>query len=221
MKSVKITFYVSLIVLSFAGCSSTYKVSGFSSKEKFYDDFNKSVNGKIVEITLSNDSSFTAFEDVHIANDSLHYISQIKKEEIKIRRSEIKDVKYVGSNMESVAAVITLKNGKAAIAKNASMLSDSIFTVVISTKVYEAEPLHNVLKISYKNHWLGAPFGLIGGSVVSLFSGLFISGLFYDNSQNNAQKTESVYLGIWGIGTLAGAIWGWIHGYEYTYQFNP
>jgi hypothetical protein len=71
-------FYLTIGVFAslFIGCSSTYKVSDFSSREKFYDDFNKSVKDKIVKVTLDNDSTFNCKESTNIANDSLYFSTQ-------------------------------------------------------------------------------------------------------------------------------------------------
>jgi hypothetical protein len=52
--------YISVFSLFLIGCSSTYKVSDFSSRYKFYDNFNESANDKTLKVILRNDSSFTA-----------------------------------------------------------------------------------------------------------------------------------------------------------------
>ena len=64
-----------LITLAFAffflGCSSTYKVSDFPSKDKFYEDFNKSMYNKFVKVSLVSDTTFIITGNVKISNDSL------------------------------------------------------------------------------------------------------------------------------------------------------
>ena len=42
--------------LFFTGCSSSYSIKGYSSKDRFYRDFNRSADKKDLNITLLNDS---------------------------------------------------------------------------------------------------------------------------------------------------------------------
>jgi hypothetical protein len=44
------------VLITLLGCYSTYTINDFSSKEKFYEDFNNSVGTKDLNITLINDS---------------------------------------------------------------------------------------------------------------------------------------------------------------------
>jgi len=214
-----ITTILSIILL---GCSSTYRVSDFPSKEKFYDNYNKSANDKTIIITLNNDSTYTAFEGSEISNDSLTYTSQIKNEQINIKPAEIKDIKYFGTDMSKISADILLKNGKKARAENVSLLSDSSITAVISYKVYKTIPINNIKKVSYKNHFLGLPQGFLGG----IIGGLFVSYLVYNVAGigSNQRGNETSFYGgvaITSLGLIGGSVLGWINGYTYTYQFNP
>jgi hypothetical protein len=71
-EKMKYYYLISLIFLAFLiGCSSTYSVSDFSSKEKFYDDLNKSMHDKSIKVILINDSSYVINNNVRISNDSL------------------------------------------------------------------------------------------------------------------------------------------------------
>ena len=73
----KIKYLVIVVyALFFIGCSSIYTVSDFSSKDKFYEDFNSFVKNKNVKVTLNNDSSFTTFKNTRISNDTLILIGQ-------------------------------------------------------------------------------------------------------------------------------------------------
>ena len=58
----RILILIPIFMIFLIGCSSTYKISDFSSPEKFYKDFNKSADGKILKITLHDDSSFIAIK---------------------------------------------------------------------------------------------------------------------------------------------------------------
>ena len=80
-------FYLiaTIFLLTLTGCSSTYKVSDFSSKDKFYEDFNNFTNKKTLKVTLNNDSSFIINKGAMISNDSLTYAnnSNGKKENVR------------------------------------------------------------------------------------------------------------------------------------------
>ena len=67
----KLLFCLSLALLFLTGCSSTYWLNQSTSKSKYYEDFNKSVVNKNLEITLENDSTFFANEGAKIINDTL------------------------------------------------------------------------------------------------------------------------------------------------------
>ena len=61
------------IFLFLVGCSTTYKVTNYSSEEEFYKDFNNSAyNREDLKITLSNDSSFVSIGAI-IRNDTIFY----------------------------------------------------------------------------------------------------------------------------------------------------
>ena len=107
----KILYLLSIsIFLLFIGCSSTYRVSDFSSTYSFYNDFNNFAKNKMVKVTLTNDSSFTINNYVKIENDSLYSIEEtnitLNK---KIDTSDQKEIDY---NKFGTYAVILLKDGK-------------------------------------------------------------------------------------------------------------
>lgn len=64
-----------VLVLILTGCSSTYTLKDFSSKEKFYENFNKYMSNKPVKVTFVNDSSFVISKNVKISNDSILLLS--------------------------------------------------------------------------------------------------------------------------------------------------
>jgi hypothetical protein len=61
-----------LLALILMGCSSTYTIKNFSSKEKFYKDFNSSVGSKDMNITLSNDSLYEISGGGLLKHDTLY-----------------------------------------------------------------------------------------------------------------------------------------------------
>ena len=97
-------------MLALIGCSSIYKVSDFSSKNKFYEDFNSFAKNKSIKIIMTNDSSFITSEGPYILNDSLIFTTITQKEET-IDKNEIKDIKYSGNDMSNLSGRIILKNG--------------------------------------------------------------------------------------------------------------
>ena len=158
---------IPVLIIAFAGCSSNYTTIDFSSKEKFYEDFNKFMKNKTIEITLINDSSFIALGGAKINNDTLNYSTNVLK------------------------------------------------------PANEHLSLNNIKKIIYKNRWLGIPPFLLAGSASGWFVGLMIGSVANNNTQEGGIKANNVYLDIWGVGTIAGIVLGWLSGYDYIYEFNP
>ncbi len=82
-------FYISspILFLFLIGCSSTYRITNYSSKEDFYNKFNESAEDRIMTITMINDSSFY-LNKARINNDILLYSNA------QIPISEIKQASY-------------------------------------------------------------------------------------------------------------------------------
>lgn len=91
--------FITIFVLLLTGCSSTYRLSDFSSKEKFYSDLNKFVVDKDMEITLTGDSSFYSRGIAGIRNDTLFFQADITKSNLgnnykAIPINKIKTISY-------------------------------------------------------------------------------------------------------------------------------
>lgn len=69
MKKIYLTVF--LFSLTLISCTSTYRISDFSSKQKFYEDFNESVKDKSLKIILTNDNIINSSHRAVIGNDSL------------------------------------------------------------------------------------------------------------------------------------------------------
>jgi hypothetical protein len=96
----KVIYLIGIVFILFLiGCSSTYKVSDFPSKEKFYDDFNKSINNKTAKVILYNDSSFSITGNIKIASDSLSFLNSGKDNiaNMPLERVKMIRVKYAGN----------------------------------------------------------------------------------------------------------------------------
>ncbi|MHB8579540.1 MAG: hypothetical protein ACYDA4_06730 [Ignavibacteriaceae bacterium] len=221
-----ITAFFSLVIL---GCSSTYAIKDFSSKEKFYEDFNNSVKYKNINVTLSNDSSFSVPYGAIISDDSLLTITNIKHT-VRLRHSSVKEIKeYYDTDFTYPLHEAILTSGKELKGDDIRILPDSSIEYAVRENVYgEKIPLKKVKEVNYKNHWLGIPSGFLIGAVSGIATTYIISLIIKktvkaSNTQDDNQTNDLYYsiITVPPLGSLAGAIWGWLNGYTYTYQFNP
>lgn len=81
---------VPVIFLFLIGCSSTYKATDYSSKEKFLEDVNNSINNRNFNATAI-ESSFTCIEG-KVKDDSLYAIAKLPGEKIPLK--DIKEIQY-------------------------------------------------------------------------------------------------------------------------------
>ena len=222
MKSIYylIVLFSSLVI---SGCSSTYTINDFSSKEKFYEDFNNSVKYKNINVTLSNDSSFSVPYGAILSDDSLLTITNIKHT-VKLRHSSVKEIKeYYDTDFTYPLHEVILTNGKELKGDDVRILPDSSVEYTVRGNVFgEKIPLKKVKEVNYKNHWLGIPSGFLIGAV-SGFGVSYIIAQFVNRNDPEKRSSENIYIFFAGLplGALTGTIWGWINGYSYTYQFNP
>ena len=208
----------SIFLLTLTGCSTTYKVTDFSSRDKFYGDFNNFARNKNVKVTLSNDSSFSLTNSAEIANDTLYYLGkEINSGNKRIAVSDIKELNYTSNDYKS--ASILLKNGESYRAKEIKMGKDSLefaFTNEVITQ-NKVTSINNIQKISYKNHSIGSIsnlglgfcLGIAGGSLVQIMGAGFAIPI-----------GTPVIIGA-TLGIILGPITGALIGYKYTYQFSP
>jgi hypothetical protein len=77
-----------VLALLLSGCSSTYTIKDYSSKDRFYRDFNRSAKNKDLNITLLNDSLEQTTDGAVIMNDTLYTSTNI------FPINNIKTVKY-------------------------------------------------------------------------------------------------------------------------------
>ncbi len=208
--------FLIIMMFLFIGCSSIYKVSNFPSKEKFYEDFNKSVKNKFVKVTLRNDSAFNLQTGIMVSNDSLILIKQIISEQ-KIKKNNIKNIKYFYDNMDisNYTIKIFLNDGSIVNAKNGEIFNDSLYIFNIIKEQKEYLTIREVKEVSYKSNWLGVPFGFGTGLGLGMVATKIESGLSYQGS------IPSWFIVVPITSIIAGSILGWFEGYNYTYQFNP
>ena len=217
----------SIFLLILTGCYSTYNVSDFSSRDKFYEDFDKSVNDKAVKVTLSNDSSFFMSNGAAIENDTLYSLGEEFKSGIKkIALSDTKGINY--ANQSHTNALIILNDGERYQAEQVRGNQDSIefsFTKTITLK--DVTSINNVKNISYKNHWLAVIPGFIGGTIFGIMAGLIaiqLTPLTFNTVGNSTYYAGTNYIPAkiaLSSCIILGISYAWIKGFNYTYQFNP
>ena len=208
------------LTIIFIGCSSTYTIKDFPSKEKFYEDYNKFMKDKKVKVTLTNDNSFTILDGSKISNDSIVYITNTIKKDIIIKQSEIKSLRYYYNNSSIPSAWIFLKDGENINSENVELLPDSSINVLVKSHIYSSLPLSKVKEIEYKNHLLGVPPRLLSGSILGLIAGYFVFSVIHSQNDQATDAISAIPI-LSALGFLTGSIWGWINGYNYIYQFNP
>ena len=218
-------FYIVAFALILIGCSPTYKISDFSSRDKFYGDFNNFARNKNVKITFTNDSSFYVDNGAEIVNDTLYYLGiEINSGNKRITVSDIKELNYTSNDYKS--ASILLKNGESYRAKEIKMGKDSIefaFTNEVITQ-NKVTSINNIQKISYKNRWLGVIPGSIAGTLLGFVIGVATispsTPLAGELQGGTPANFASVPIGTFS-GLILGSAFGWFMGFNYTYQFNP
>jgi hypothetical protein len=212
---------ISTSVLLFTGCSSTYTIKYFSSKDNFYNDFNKFAGNKSLKVTLINDSSFISEEGVKISNDSLILPFMTPEVNKSVPFNEIKNIDYLSSNFTSPSAEIYLKNGNKFYGRNIKITDDSIVNFIDYSRnsIYYSLPLIRIKKICYKERWKNLSAGLLGGAGVGLITGLVIVSSYPNNKDHPDSYLTYIFSPV--IGAVLGSAIGWIVGYTYTYQFNP
>ena len=218
----KIIYLASTIFsLIFISCSSTYTINDFSSKEKFYDDFNNFASSKSLDVELINDSSITV-SNGFILGDTLYTPGfRIDTKSGKIALSDIKKIDYTGSDYKS--ANLLLKNGSQISVEEINFTNDTLsYTNSITQDV--AMPLSKIKKVSYKNRWFSTPAGFLSGGIIGAYIGskfpTYSNHISNSGIQGSEQNINSALYGL-GSGVIIGTVTGWLIGYTYTYQFNP
>ncbi|MHB8338076.1 MAG: hypothetical protein ACYDEE_11735 [Ignavibacteriaceae bacterium] len=208
--------------LAFVSCSSIDTVKDFSSKEKFYNDFNDFAKNKNVEVTLINDSSFTTSEGASISNDTL--ILNIKNEN-ELSLSEIVNMKYNNTSFVHSSADIILKDGEKLNVENIKILHDSSIQFTNCKGIKEYLPLNKVKKASYLQRLPGVMTGLSLGTITGAITGVIVlyvlhSSVLGSNSELS-NSPDAAFMTYIFSGAIIGSVIGWITGHNYVYQFNP
>jgi hypothetical protein len=237
MKNIYGLFF--LLALLLMGCSSTYTIKDFPSKEKFYEDFNNSAQNKDVNVTLINDSSFAINDGIILENDTLFSLEG--KDNRSFALSDITEIRYKNNDYSS--ASILFKNGDILRGKDIRTDSDSIYFTVKTSKaknniasihiavapIHIAQdtlftptnvfPIETVKSVSYKTYLRSVPLGILSGAI----AGLIIAVIAGNNltSKDDSGAASAYYILAPPIGAMVGAIVGGCIGWKTIYQFNP
>ncbi len=223
MVCMKSNYLISVVIsILFISCSSTYTLSDFTSKDKFYEDFNKSAGGKILRITTVNDSSFTANQGANVSNDSLTFFTIVRKE-VKLSKTDIKDIKYYGTDMSDLSATILLNNGDTATAKKINLGTDSSISAVLFFSKNGILPVLKLKEVSYINHPMGIFMGFLIGIPAGLFTDIIIRPAFFEDSKGNpvSNTSDKILNSVSILYPVIGGIIMGEKGFIYTYKFNP
>lgn len=219
--------FVSIVLMFLFGCSSTYKLTDYNSKEGFYKDVNSSIKNRDVNV-VTFDSSFISSAGSRIKDDSLQTVARIKEEKIALR--DVKDIKYFGRVYEAASAYVWLQSNKELRAETFKKLPDSMIKLTNIRLNSGNIPIDKVKEITYKTRWqstlIGAPTGFASGTVLGGILGA--TGIMFrsENGGNHPKfdpGTSMIAGAIGGalIGTITGAIVGYIVGWDHIYQFDP
>ena len=238
MKNIYGLFF--LLALLLMGCSSTYTIKDFPSKERFYEDFNKFAQNKDVEITLINDSSFTINDGTVLEDDTLFSLEGKDKRSFAL--SAISEIRYKNNDYSS--ASVLFKNGDKLRGENIITDHDSIYFVTMKTSIAKNNvapihiavapihiaqdtlftptnvfPIETVKSVSYKTYLRSVPLGILSGAI----AGLIIAVIAGNNltSKDDSGAASAYYILAPPIGAMVGAIVGGCIGWKTIYQFNP
>ena len=213
-------FIFILLPIILESSSSIYSVKDFSSKEKLYLDFNNSVKDKSINVKFINDGSLTINNGAVIKNDTLYSIGyRLNKNLRRVVLSEIKKINYTGSDSKS--ANLLLKNNDQINAGDINIANNTMecsITKKILMRI-EAAPFYKIKEATYKNHRLGITGWFLAWTRLWILLGNIIFVSRNNGSPDNACLPLNSFLSI-PSGSFVGIIWGWMDGYNYTYQFN-
>ncbi len=211
-----------LFILFFTGCSSTYKVTDFPAREKFYEDFNETFKDREAKVILTNDSSFIAPNGIEIKNDTLYsYIFTEENQPMQFSLADVADVEFIRDHIAS--AKIFLKNGEKLNGSKVKVTKDSInFIENKSLMLFKKlESVDKIKRVTYKNRWKRMPLAILAGAPLGAFSGIVFSKLL---DTRDYKGNPDYFIGVINmtlVGVLSGCIISYLIGFDEIYQFNP
>ena len=148
-----------LFLLSFEGCSTSYKISNYSSKHEYYKNYNEFASSREMEVTLTNDSSFEIGDSSILKDDSLFLINKKLITNIKILPvPKIKEISYKNRWLGIIPG--------AAVGFSAGAVVGFIGGVILTAITYNSGPPHPHLWDQHVGALIGGgAFGFIGGII--------------------------------------------------------
>jgi hypothetical protein len=204
------------------GCSSNYLVKDFPSKNKFYEDFNNSVNKERVNIILTNDSSFSINNGVVIINDTLFALRDFEiKRNISFAKSDISDIKY--NNNDYKSGTLLLNTGENVNVNNINFTHDSIQATAINKLLVNQYiiPIYRIKTIDFKNRSEGTLIGFLLGGILGYLSGRLL--VVDINHKADSEKSNDYYWVLLAapiVGIATGLLISEYIGYQHYYHFN-
>lgn len=152
-------FISCLVLLLAAGCSSTYKITDFSSREKFYKEFNTFAKDKTLYACFRIDNSCVQIERAKLLNDTLYFFSTNDNKAIKILPiNEIKEISYKN---HWIGLPIPIASGTAA----------GIIAGGMSAFIYDKIDKNDKNATDYDIFWGVTAVGLITGGIIGWING--------------------------------------------------
>lgn len=211
------------LILFFAGCSSTYRVTDFKSKNEFYNNVNNNIKDREVNVTLNNDSTFaTNDKGAQVEQNYLSLRLNRTVLDTTLPLSEIQNINYKTKH-GNPSTYIELKNGATI---NAENIRRSAGSLEFNTRVpypYNI-PINKVNEIGYKS----TSEGIFSGIFIGMGAGLLltISKIIPANLRegNPPYPNDYNYFGVGRVsiplGIIVGGIVGAIIGHHYNYEFR-
>jgi hypothetical protein len=203
------------------GCSSTYTINDFPSKEKFHQSFNNFAKNKDINVILTNDSSFTLRQGAELINDTLFSVFSLGiRYDKSLSLFDLKNLDYTSNDYKS--ANILTENGQRFNAENIIIHNDSIsFSLIVPEQTTNnIIPLSKIKTISYKNRFLRIPLGILSGGMSGFLAGiLYVTNNKFSKDEYGYSTGAPVIYAI--LGAAFGGIASIIIGYDYNYYFNP
>ncbi len=152
----KINYILLAISLISFSCTTTYLISDFSSKENFYEEFNKTAKNKSLTLVLTDDNLLYPSNGAYISNNTLYAKDIFIKRSKSISKKEIKSIKYSGTDFSNLSGLVELKNGNKLNCTDIKFLSDSSLSFNADTTTDLSINIERIKEISYRNRWFGA-----------------------------------------------------------------
>lgn len=180
MKFILVT--IAFVSTLLGGCITTYRMSDFTPKEKFFQKINTDIAEREGFIVLTNDSTVSVDDGMLIENDSLFSVSPLYKiTSVRFAKTEIAEINY---DQRTDDATIVLMNNDVLKGKDIRTLHDSIFF----EKIYKENQknfvslIQDVKKVGYKNRLIGTLTGIPGGFIVGGVLGYWLGKTTANNT---------------------------------------